>query len=131
MFNVESPLKVDNDLLNYWNLRQVIYVRGIRMPTFEVDFVFKKLLEQELIQSFEIIPKSFDFSVMHNQNLIEPLMKKVREHGDKFENRITQLAMPMRLSLMVPISNKRISVFEPQIIELMNYFIDKGFTFQK
>lgn len=39
------------------------------------------------------------------------------------------LAMPLRLSLMVPISNKRIQIFEPSIINLIDFLIDKGFTY--
>ena len=47
-----------------------------------------------------------------------------------FDEKICQLAMPLRLSLMVPISNARIQIFEPQIIELIEAFIEKGFTVQ-
>lgn len=27
-YNSLSPLQYDNDLINYWNLKQVIFVRG-------------------------------------------------------------------------------------------------------
>lgn len=27
---IKSPLQLKNDLLNYWNLKQVIYIRGKR-----------------------------------------------------------------------------------------------------
>jgi hypothetical protein len=36
--HVRSPMRHRNDLLNYWNLRQVVYVSGIKNPALdEVD----------------------------------------------------------------------------------------------
>lgn len=51
-------------------------------------------------------------------------------HGRQFEIKIIELAMPLRLALMVPISNGRIQVFEEQIIELIDHFIELGYTTQ-
>jgi hypothetical protein len=60
-----------NDLLNYWNLRQVVYVRGIKQPSFDEQFVFKKLVEQELIQCFEKIPEEYNFENMQTDFLMK------------------------------------------------------------
>lgn len=40
-------------------------------------------------------------------------MEALIKHGRLFEHKILDLAIPLRLSLMVPISNGRIQIFEP------------------
>jgi hypothetical protein len=40
-----SPLQYDNDLINYWNLKQVIFIRGQKAPDFEPEEFFKALVE--------------------------------------------------------------------------------------
>ena len=105
--HVKSPLRLENDLLNYWNLRQVIYVSGIKNSALDEVDTFKKLLEQELISSFEKIPPWFDLTMDEGE------IVKVIDQGMKFEDKIEQLAMPLRFSLMSPISFKKISIFEP------------------
>ena len=54
--------------------------------------------------------------------------KEILRRGKLFEEKIKKLAMPLRLSLMVPISNGRIQLFEPQIIELIDRLLEEGFT---
>jgi hypothetical protein len=45
---------------------------------------------------------------MSVDKLIETL-----DHALKFDDRISQLAMPLRFSLMSPISFKKVSIFDP------------------
>ena len=42
---VVSPLQLKNDLLNYWNLKQVIYVRGKKNNTVDVPGILQNLFE--------------------------------------------------------------------------------------
>jgi hypothetical protein len=49
---IVSPLQLKNDLLNYWNLKQVIYIRGKKHENACIQnfaFYCEKLVEQELI----------------------------------------------------------------------------------
>jgi len=48
-YNSLSPLQYDNDLINYWNLKQVIFIRGQRSQDFDPEVYLKTLVEQELI----------------------------------------------------------------------------------
>ena len=70
--HVKSPLRLKNDLLNYWNLRQVIYVTGIKNSAMDEEEIFQKLKEQELISSFEKIPPWFDLE-MNEEHIIKVL----------------------------------------------------------
>jgi hypothetical protein len=38
--------------------------------------------------------------------------------------------MPLRLSIMVLISNRRVQIFEWQIMELIDFLIDEGYTLE-
>ena len=60
---MRSPLRLKNDLLNYWNLRQVIYVRGIKNSAIDEQEIFKDLVEQELIRIFERVPDYYKFAM--------------------------------------------------------------------
>ena len=60
---MRSPLRLKNDLLNYWNLRQVIYVRGIKNSAIDEQEIFKDLVEQELIRIFERVPDYYNFAM--------------------------------------------------------------------
>ena len=42
-------MQLNNDLLNYWNFKQVVYIKGKKNATFDENIIFKKLLEQEYI----------------------------------------------------------------------------------
>ena len=57
-FRITCPFKMSNDsstfnedascgedLLNYWNLKQVIYIKGSPDAAFDTEQVFEKLLE--------------------------------------------------------------------------------------
>ncbi len=48
-YNSLSPLQYDNDLINYWNLKQVIFIRGQKHNLFDPEIYLKNLVEQELI----------------------------------------------------------------------------------
>ena len=48
-YNALSPLQYDNDLINYWNLKQVIFIRGQKCLDFDPEIYLKTLVEQELI----------------------------------------------------------------------------------
>ena len=48
-YNSLSPLQYDNDLINYWNLKQLIFIRGQKHPFFDPEIYLKNLVEQELI----------------------------------------------------------------------------------
>ena len=142
---IMSPLRLENDLLNYWNLKQVIVMVGQKQTGFDLAEYCKALEDQELIQSFsDKIPENFDYSLFYRHNeseisskqgkMIEDMMEAhrgVRQIGRDFDQAIQHLAMPLRMSLMVPISNGRIQVFEKQIIDLINYFIGQGYTTEK
>ena len=39
--------------------------------------------------------------------------------------------MPLRLSIMVPISNRRLQIFDSEIIEIMKFFIKQNYTIEK
>jgi hypothetical protein len=39
--------------------------------------------------------------------------------------------MPLRLSLMVPISSRKLQIFDPEIIKIMDFFIKENYTFEK
>lgn len=100
-------------------------------------------MEQELIQSFKNdLPPELDLSLVEletdedgkrelpvemKQN-VNSTMEAVINHGRLFERKIKELAIPLRLSLMVPISHGRIQIFEPQIIELIEYLVKEKFT---
>ena len=57
---------MDDDLLNYWNLKQVIYLRGKLAPDFFPLDYFKLLYEQELIQEYsEELFEQLDLSLIH------------------------------------------------------------------
>ena len=111
---------------------------------------FKKLMEQELIQSFEEeFPKDYDFSLIlfDRENLEEDQAEarakaqyealrrahhQLLDHKERFDESISRLAMPLRFSLMVPISMRRIQIFEPQIVDLIDHFVDQcGFTYEE
>lgn len=64
-------------------------------------------------------------------DVLQEIHRKILQQGIDFEEKIKKLAMPLRLSLMVPISNRRVQIFEPSIISLIDHFIDKGFTYEK
>jgi len=44
-----SPFRLQSDLLNYWNRKQVFYIRGKKNPNLDPNKYFKGLVEQELI----------------------------------------------------------------------------------
>jgi hypothetical protein len=69
-------------------------------------------------------------SEAYGREPLDSVHKQLLKTGKTFEEKINKLAMPLRLSLMVPISNARIQIFEPQIIELIDIFLEKGFTVQ-
>jgi hypothetical protein len=82
-FRIISPFKMQNDstegfgheqscagdLLNYWNLKQVIYIKGSQDAAFDAEQVFDQLIEQERISCFksmqdEEMKDNYDFSIM-------------------------------------------------------------------
>lgn len=66
-----SPLQLENDLLNYWNLKQVIFIRGRRHENMKnFKGYCQKLVEQELIQAFsDEIPANIDLSLVQNPDM--------------------------------------------------------------
>lgn len=87
----------------------------------------------ELIQSFETsLPDDYDFSLVYyeedldnpdqDEQMQQRLMQElhlVKKYADHFEELMNQLAIPLRLSIMVLISNRVVSILDPSI----NYFI--------
>ena len=61
-----SPLKHSNDLLNYWNHKQVICIKGRLKDQFNPESYFGELKELELISDYKNeIPEDYDFGLVH------------------------------------------------------------------
>lgn len=122
-----SLLRLENDLLNYWNLKQVIYLRGVLNKGFKLDPFCRNLVEAEYIQSYDCkFPDDLDASLMRqsdqfntsldgkvNEKRVRKEIEEVQKLGLNFEKLVDQLAMPLRLSIMVLVSVQRVQVFEP------------------
>ena len=49
-----------------------------------------------------------------------------------FDEKILKLAIPLRLSIMTLVSNAKVQVFEPQILEMIDKFVnDHEFTTER
>ena len=55
-------------------------------------------------------------------------LEETKQLGKEFEKKIKILAMPFRFSIMVLVSNRRVQIFEKQIIELMDFLIQEEWT---
>ena len=50
--------------------------------------------------------------------------------AEQFNESIKRLAMPLRLSIMVLISNRKVQIFDENILQLIQFLLGKKFTVQ-
>ncbi|CDW76328.1 rna-dependent rna polymerase [Stylonychia lemnae] len=113
----------DKQFLNYWNLKQVIYLEGKFDPSMSLDELCKKL------QRLDQIPK-LEFTQLDGVNVLqeEALFKeheKLLETNQIFNQKISQFVIPARFAMLSLLSTKKVSIFDRTIINFMELILKR------
>ena len=121
---VESPFMIrsnEKQFMNYWNLRQVIFLEG------KGDLVMNLDTLKEKLQVMDIIPK-ISVNGLGNIKLIEPeeynpIHEQLFERSLKFFDQLNKLIIPIRFGILALVSQQKVSIFTNEILEFIQYIL--------
>ena len=132
MKQIFSPFILDNpdmEFLNYWNMKQVIYLKGKFDLSMSLDELHSKLNRLDLIPKILIsnanVPLQ-NFKILEGEDLKRE-QQNLLNRNSKYNELMKQLIIPAKFSILSIISSGKVSIFENTLIYFIKFLLDKTF----